>query len=58
MAKKLTKKTKEILPPAYIPPPECWYFYVGQKYYRRLQPIPYKKDNIPEYLKKYAQQSS
>jgi hypothetical protein len=55
MAKK--QKPKENTPP-YIPPPECWYFYVGQKYYRRLQPIPYKKDNIPEYLKKYAQQSS
>jgi len=59
MAKKITKKTKEILlPPPYIPPPERWYFYVGQKYYIRLQPIPYKKDKIPEYLLKYAKQSS
>lgn len=51
MAKRLTKqKPKEIIP-EYIPPPERWYFYVGEKYYRRLQPIPYKKDKIPEYLK-------
>jgi hypothetical protein len=36
----------------YIPPFERWYFYVGEKYYRRIQPIPFKKDKLPEYIKK------
>lgn len=48
MAKKKKVEEKFI----YVPPPERWYFYVGDKYYRRLQPIPFKKDKIPEYIKK------
>jgi len=54
MAKK--KKAEELF--IYIPPPQKWYFYVGEKYYRKLQPIPYKKDTIPEYIKRYAKKSN
>jgi len=51
MARKLTPKKVE-QKETYVPPPERWYFYIGEKYYRRLQPIPYKQDKIPDYIKK------
>jgi len=56
MIKKKIKEEKFI----YIPPPERWYFYIGEKYYRRLQVVPYKKNEIPEYFNKFisAKQSS
>jgi hypothetical protein len=31
-------------------PPKWWFFNIGEKYYRRLQPIPYKKSDIPKYI--------
>lgn len=34
----------------YKPPPIEFYFYIGSKYYYRLQPIPYKYQN--NYVKK------
>jgi hypothetical protein len=37
-------KTKKIIEPLYTPPPIRWYFYIGDKYYKRLQPIPYAYD--------------
>lgn len=49
MSKKKIKEAQVI----YIPPPDQWYFYVGEKYYKRLQPIPYKKENLPAYIKKF-----
>ena len=49
MAKK--KKQEDMF--IYIPPPERWYFYIGEKYYRRLTIIPYKKAELPDYIKKY-----
>jgi len=38
----MAKEKKEIVI-QYIPPQDLYiYFYVGEKYYKRLQPIPYK----------------
>ena len=45
-AKKGIKETK----PTYTPPKQIVYFFVGEKYYKRLQPIPYLY-NIPNNLK-------
>jgi len=37
-------KAKKVIDvsPMYIPPKSEFYFYVGDNYYRRLQPVPYK----------------
>jgi hypothetical protein len=51
MAKKKVVKPEERF--IYVPPPEQWYFYLGEKYYKRLQPIPYKKEPIPKYVLKF-----
>ena len=37
-----SNKTKVEVIPMYIPPKSEFYFYVGDNYYRRLQPVPYK----------------
>jgi hypothetical protein len=38
----MAKAKKEIFIP-HVPPSDLYiYFYVGDKYYKRLQPIPYK----------------
>jgi hypothetical protein len=49
MAKKKIKEVAVI----YIPPPNQWFLFIGEKYYKRLQPIPYKKDKLPAYIKKF-----
>lgn len=42
-------KAKKVLVMPYSPPPDPYiYFYVGEKYYRRLQPIPYNY-NHPDF---------
>lgn len=38
----MAKTKKKIVEPLYIAQPDRWYFYIGEKYYKRLQPIPYK----------------
>lgn len=42
-----SKKITENQMPQYTPKPdnEFW-FYIGEKYYRKLQPVPYKKELI------------
>lgn len=52
MAKQRSTSKKNDPQPIYVPPPERWYFYIGEKYYRRLQVVPYQKSKIPEYIKK------
>ena len=50
MAKK--KIVKQEPTEKYVPRKTDYYFYIGEKYYRRLQPIPYahKQQNIKEKL--------
>jgi hypothetical protein len=51
-------KAKKVIDvsPMYIPPKSEFYFYVGEKYYRRLQPVPYKYSNpSTKKLKKYLE---
>ena len=38
MAKKQTTIEKPFL---YVPPKPIYFFKIGEKYYRRLQPVPY-----------------
>ena len=50
MAKK--KIVKQEPTEKYVPRKTDYYFYIGEKYYRRLQPTPYahKQQNIKEKL--------
>ena len=53
MAKKKINPTLDFVPP-YIPPKIEFYFYIGDKYYYRLFPIPYCYKPIDfKLLKKY-----
>jgi len=48
MAKRL-KKIEPVVTIPVITPKIEFYFYIGDKYYRRMQPIPYKYKN--DYIK-------
>ena len=52
--KKIVKKVEVV----YNEPPLEWYFFVGERYYKRIQPTPYIKSTLPEQITKYAKQSS
>jgi len=54
VAKKIVKKVDVAF--VYNEPPLEWYFFVGQRYYKRIQPTPYCKSKLPEQIIKYAKQ--
>ncbi len=43
--KRTIPQTKIEVKPSYEPPPIEFYFYIGDRYYRRMQPVPYKYVN-------------
>lgn len=50
--RKPTKPTQ----PIYVPPPEDeFWFYIGDKYYYRCQPIPYKKSDDSKQIQRVKQ---
>lgn len=55
----MAKRLKKIEPVVTIPvstPKIEFYFYIGEKYYRRMQPIPYKYKN--DYINKIKEMLS
>lgn len=50
ISRRTIQQTKIEVSPIHQPPPIEFYFYVGERYYRRMQPIPYQYKN--NYIKK------
>ena len=52
----MAKAKKEVVPRYVAPPDPYIYFYVGEKYYKRLLSIPYayKKPDYKDLKKKFA----
>jgi hypothetical protein len=42
MYNRMAKSKQRVIEPIHIPPPQIINFFIGDKYYRRIQPIPYQ----------------